>query len=353
MNTLFSSLAGEKLRADNIDEEPKKSTSSSPLSGFSTRGRRASVRRASADDSLPSQKTHLQYQRRASTTAIASIRPSTTGIGIGPTEQLTNSSINLRTMHLSAQNDYEGRTGKPQRRSSVSSMEGALPFWKSSEVVNSNVMKEARVVMEDDDFLRDFQKELKDSRAATGITGLATKARLKEFIAKRSVEDHTSACNGDKRKSLLRRKSALRELLKNIKDDESSENDSSSKGHNWMEQMSKRAKEIKLIIKKQLDEEYEMSDEPEEKAQEKAERQRAAKVAIILAKLYADLGLAKRSAAVVDSALELWTLKRNSSYMYNTKDLIGGFTEEVRLTNRACLLCCSYMYDIVGQDPLI
>ena len=207
------------------------------------------------------------------------------------------------------------------------------------------------MVMEDNDFLRDFQKELKDSGAATGITGLATKARLKEFIARRAVaEDNT--CYGDKRKSLLRRKSALRELLKNVEDDASSE-DSSSEGLNWMEQMSKRATEIKSIIKKQLDEEYEMSDEPEEKAQEKAERQRAAKVATILAKLYADLGLAKRSAAVVDSALELWTLKRDSSYMYNKKDLIGGFTEEVRLTNRACLLYCSYMYDIVGQDPLI
>ena len=202
-------------------------------------------------------------------------------------------------------------------------------IWHSSEVVNSKVMREAKMVIEDGDMLRDFQAELKGNGATTGM---ATKAQLQEFLAKRAAtaENNTLTSNESdrpsRRRSILHNKSALYELLPKLKEDDSSETSSDSNGPTWIDQINKRAKELKALIKKQGGEE-ERGFVLEEETQKKSERLRGAEIALVLARLYADIGLTKRSVAVIDEALALWTFGDRSSN--NFKELVGGFTQEV------------------------
>ena len=214
--------------------------------------------------------------------------------------------------------------------SSTNNIGGQQQIWHSSEVVNSKVMREAKMVIEDGDMLRDFQAELKGNGTTTGM---ATKAQLQEFLAKRAAaaENNTLTSNrsdrSSRRRSILHNKSALCELLPTLKEDDSSETSSDSDGPTWIDQVNKRAKELKALIKKQGGEEGKGA-EVEEETQKKSERQRGAEIALVLARLYADIGLTKRSVAVIDEALALWTFGDRSSINY--KELVGGFTQEVR-----------------------
>lgn len=213
--------------------------------------------------------------------------------------------------------------------SSTNNIGGQKQIWHSSEVVNSKVMREAKMVIEDGDMLRDFQAELKGNGTTTGM---ATKAQLQEFLAKRAAaaENNTLTSNKSdrpsRRRSILHNKSALCELLPTLKEDDSSETSSDSDGPTWIDQVNKRAKELKALIKKQGGEE-ERGAVVEEETQKKSERQRGAEIALVLARLYAEIGLTKRSVAVIDEALALWTFGDRSPTNY--KELVGGFTKEV------------------------
>ena len=229
----------------------------------------------------------------------------------------------------SASLHFSSRRGSME--SSTNNIGGQQQIWHSPEVENSKVMREAKMVIEDGDMLRDFQAELKGNGTTTGM---ATKAQLQEFLAKRAAaaENNTLTSNKSdrpsRRRSILHNKSALCELLPTLKEDDSSETSSDSDGPTWIDQVYKRAKELKALIKKQGGED-ERGVAAEEDTQKKSERQRGAEIALVLARLYADIGLTKRSVAVIDEALALWAFSDRSSSNYMYKELVGGFTQEV------------------------
>uniref|UniRef100_A0A7S4N5B2 Uncharacterized protein n=1 Tax=Odontella aurita TaxID=265563 RepID=A0A7S4N5B2_9STRA len=215
------------------------------------------------------------------------------------------------------------------------------PEWHGSSPstnrkTQNDLQDEARAIMSDIDILLEFKKHV----ATSGFkTGASSSVVLNDFIAKRKMEQRRALSESKGSRPTLET-SAFRDLIPALQESPDlflADSEPNSNGGNnsmplnisgmkrmsFSEIMYTCAKDLKQYMEDPLQQELIIEGEGPLRSKQRAERQRAAKIALTVGKMYEKLGLASKSLATYNQALTLWEFE---SYRKG-KVLVGCFTK--------------------------